>query len=139
MKTYKLRKKAVKKVFLDTYNLSTNHSIARYIESYIDCEVLAQKIIRFYKSEINKVQPKTLYLPNIIKSIKHFDIDLSNTFLAALFSGGEGKRHKKTPRQLRNAYVHSKKEADALEIIDNYDQHMELMRTFKMLIKQCFV
>jgi len=139
MKTYKLRKKAVKKVFVDTYNLSTNHSIAKFIEAYIDCEILAQKIIRFYKSEMNKLAPKTLYLPNIIKAVDYFKLNLSSSELAMLFSGGEGKRHQKTPRQLRNGYVHSKKEADALEILDNYEQYMTRMIQFKTLIKQYFV
>lgn len=138
MKIYKKRKTAINNVFIDTYNLSVNAKIATYIETYIDCEVLAKKVIGFYKRETRKKIPTTLYLPNIINAVHHFSIDLKTEALVKLFSGGEGIRHNKTPRQLRNGYVHSKKPADAKECLENYQLHMHRMKTFIIEIKKYF-
>ncbi len=132
------RIKAIHKTFDTTYNLTTNKAIATYLQTYIDCEILAQKLINFYKKDHGKTAPSTLFLPNILKASDYFSLSISRSELVRIFPGGEGKRSRKSPRQLRNAYVHAKRDADALEMLKHFDDHLSLMQVFQNAVKYLF-
>jgi len=138
VKTLKRRKTAIDTLLDTTYNLTVNHKIALYLETYIDCEIGAQKLIRFYKKDNGKLPPKTLFLPNIIKAATYFDFPFDRDSIVRLFPGGEGRRGRKSPRQLRNAYVHAKRKRDSEEMLLNYDTHMALMRRFIDALRTTF-
>jgi len=127
MRHEKRRKKMLLSLLDDAYNLTVNLDIARFLETYIDCEISAMKLIHYYKVDHHKKEPDFLFLPNVYKVCAYFSLDFSVPTARMLFSGGEGRRGEKTPRQLRNAYVHKKSVADCEEILNNMESHMSLM------------
>lgn len=130
MKQVKKRKQSLLDTFETTYNLTHNAKVTTYIQTYIDCEVSAQKLIRYYKKDIGRKAPARLYLPNILKTVDHFGLKVDRSLIFRIFPGGEGLRNKKSPRQLRNAYVHKKHPQDCLEMLATFDRHLAWMRVW---------
>ena len=110
--------------------MDENADIAAFLSRYIDCEVVARRVITFYKRAEGKPLRSTLYLPNILKAVHYFNVACSDSLIYTLFPGGEGVRHAKSPRQLRNGYVHKKSPQDSKEMLANYDAWMQKMQKF---------
>jgi len=126
------RAKAIKDLLATEHNLTKNPLIVEFLETYIDCEITAHKIVRFYKRDkYNKTDSSViLHVRNIINAAAHFNLSISSADVRALFAGGKGKRGVKTPRQLRNGYLHAKAAQDALELERRADTLFRIMRTW---------
>ena len=126
----KARFKALNNLLSPTYNVNHHPEIAQFISRYIDCEIIARRLIRFFKRDKEKRQVSSLYLPTLRRATTYFDIDVSEALLSGIFAGGEGKRGEKSARQLRNGYVHKKSPQDCEEMLANFNSWITLMDTF---------
>ncbi len=66
-------------------------------------------------------------------AIQHFEMHFSGDVVLILFQGGEGKRGKKSAKQLRNGYLHQLSEADKNEIIDKAPSFIKEMEKFILM------
>ncbi len=131
------RRKALERMFDTTYNLGENAVITRFLKLYIDCEATALKLLRFYHKDRYRRERQATHLNvrEIASAAEFFEIAAGRDLIYLLFRGGEGRRHEKTPRQLRNAYVHGKRRADCEEIIAGMDGHAELMSSWLAAVR----
>jgi len=133
----KQRKTALLQLLDDTYSLKNQPEILRFLDRYIDCESTARKIVKFYKKDRyhKTLEQEHINVREVASAAKHFGFPMAAGDVYALFRGGRGIRGEKTPRQLRNAYVHAKKESDALEILEDIDAHNALMQRWLRSVK----
>ncbi len=125
----KQRKNALLTLLDDAYSLQNQPDVLSFLDCYIDCEATARKMVKFYKKDrYNKTtDQERINVREIANAAKRFNFSISRNDIYALFRGGRGIRGKKTPRQLRNAYVHAKTKTDVSEIVKKQAKHHALM------------
>ena len=113
---------------------SCQGKVGEFIGLYLRCEVFATRLQHYYQTD--KQDKKTrLNTPALTKALEHFGLHIENNILLSLFKGAEGKRGKKSARQLRNGYLHQLSEADRNEIINKHSALTnEMQRLLKMRI-----
>jgi len=108
-----VQKNELSKIISRMPNFSSQGSLGVFFDYYLVCEATARKLI-YYKTGsdanilvITSIKAAvTLYFPEKEDQISIDDI----------FKSGEGHRHKKTCRQLRNSYIHNLSPEDRSEI-----------------------
>lgn len=71
-------------------------------------------------------------------ALKHFHIHFSEEKVIAIFQGGEGKRGRKSAKQLRNGYLHRLSDADKDEIANKGPELInEMTKLLKLRINIC--
>jgi len=90
--------------------------VGEFIGLYIQSEVFAKKIQRYYWSDTNKSGKDNLYTRSLKAAMKHFNLEFSERDIKVMFTGGPGNKGMKSARQLRNGYLHSLSPNDANEI-----------------------
>ncbi|GEM_PF-819333 len=133
----KRRVHVLEEVFASTYNLTKNPFIVRFLETYIDCETTAHKIVRFYKHDKYQRTDASVILNvrKIVAAARYFHLAIDESRIRALFTGGKGIRGKKTPRQLRNGYLHEKSAPDVKEMQRRLDSLHDLMQEWLTAVK----
>ena len=111
---------------------SCQGKVGEFIGLYLRCELFATRMQHYYQTDkqYNKCKLNNVSLE---KALEHFGIHVEKHKLLSLFKGAEGKRGKKSARQLRNGYLHQLSEADRLEIID---KHSLLTTEMKRILKK---
>lgn len=90
--------------------------IGEFIDSYLRCDLFATRLQNFYQRD--KVYKKTGLNTQVLSdAFQYFGLRFSKENILLLFQGGEGKRDKKSARQLRNGYLHELSEHDRVEIL----------------------
>lgn len=126
----KRRKKEIAKILSNRYSIYENDKLGNFISLYIDSEATAKKYVQYYKKD--KKQKSTdkfesLKYSEVEKAVKYFGLNIDNKLIAQIFKSSNGKRNKKTPRQLRNGIIHSKSSKDIEEIEQRFDELSKLM------------
>ncbi len=137
-KLTKVRVREINKIFDDKHDIIKNKYIGEFITNYINCEALARKLISYYMADRQMKQPtryQKLKTDTIARAAKHFEVDISEDAIEQVFKGGNGKRNHKTPRQLRNAYIHTKSTNDALEIVSRNKELIKRMQVWLNAVK----
>lgn len=124
------RARILAKTLDSEHNLTHNPFLVRFLETYIDCEATAHKLVRFYKRDkYNRTDASViLNVRKVANACAYYRLKLEKDEIYNLFRGGKGIRGKKTPRQLRNGYLHEKSRADAEEMEHRLDFLHERMR-----------
>lgn len=133
----KQRLRILQEVFTSAHNLTKNPYIVEFLETYIDCETTAHKIVRFYRRDKYARQDASVILDvrKVVNAAGYFGLPMDESRLRALFTGGKGIRGKKTPRQIRNGYLHEKSAPDAIELKRRYTFLQELMQEWLSAVK----
>jgi len=84
---------------------------------------------QYYQTDKGYKKTK-LNTATLTDAIQHFGMYFSGDAVLMLFQGGEGKRGKKSAKQLRNGYLHQLSEADKNEIIDKDPSLIKEMEKF---------
>ena len=90
--------------------------VGEFIGVYIQSEVFARKLQKYYRTDTKKSGKDELQVKTLKAALKHFNIDIPENDITDLFSGGPGKRGSKSARQLRNGYLHALTSEDKIEI-----------------------
>lgn len=98
---------------------SCQGKVGEFIGLYLRCELFATRIQHYYQADKQYKKGK-LNTEMLSKALEYFAISFAQDKLHAVFKGGEGKRGKKSARQLRNGYLHQLSDPDKLEILDKY-------------------
>lgn len=111
---------------------SCQGKVGNFISLYLMCDLFATKIQHYYQTD-KQYKKTTLNTNSLKKALSHFGIHFDDNKLLILFTGGGGKRGKKSARQLRNGYLHQLSEADKLEIINKNELLTKEMKRFLTL------
>ena len=111
---------------------SCQGKVGDFIGLYMRCELYATRLQHYYQTD-KKYKKSKLNTDMLSKALEHFGIPCDREILLLLFQGGEGKRKKKSAKQLRNGYLHQLSEADRSEIID---KHLILTTEMKKFLKK---
>ena len=111
---------------------SCQGKVGEFISLYLRCELFATRLQHYYQTDKQYKQGK-LNTDSLSKAFEHFGFPLGKDKLLSIFKGGEGKRGKKSVKQLRNGYLHQLSEADRLEIIE---KHLMLTKEMNRLLKK---
>lgn len=111
---------------------SCQGEIGEFISLYLKCELFATRLQHYYQKDKQHKQGK-LNTESLLKALEHFGFSVDKDKLLLLFKGGEGKRGKKSARQLRNGYLHQLSDADRREIIE---KHSVLTAEIKCFMKK---
>jgi hypothetical protein len=118
--------------------------LGEFFDKYLVSEALVWKLLLYYKSDTGKRQSqksrtkkkqfKPFQWTEVKAALKHFAIERKEAdWLKDIFSGGEGIRDEKSPRQLRNGYVHSISQHDLREIKERwYDLEVSMNRWLRL-------
>ncbi len=90
--------------------------IGTFISLYLQAEVFAKKIQRYYRTDTNKNGKDELNIKVLKAAISHFSLSFKHNDVDSLFKGGSGTQNNKSARQLRNGYLHSLSANDKKEI-----------------------
>ena len=104
--------------------------VGEFIGLYIQSEVYAKKLQSYYRTDTKKSGKDELQVNVLKAAIKHFSISLAELDISSLFSGGPGKRGKKSARQLRNGYLHALSVEDKKEIESQASSYIPKLRRF---------
>lgn len=104
--------------------------VGKFIGVYMQSEVFARKLQRYYYSDTNKNGGDELNIHTLKAALKHFHLDISESDIAVLFRGGSGVRGSKSARQLRNGYLHSLSDEDKNEIISKAHTFLPKLQNF---------
>jgi len=113
-------------------SLTLNPDLIKFIDLYIDCEIIAKKICDYFyidTKNINYTSDK-VNLAVVKAACKHFVIKISVLDLETIFSGGNPTAKKVSIRQLRNSYIHSKSEFYTNIALRNFSFYSILMNNF---------
>jgi hypothetical protein len=97
-------------------NFSCQGDVGTFIGLYLQSEVFAKKLQRYYRTDTNKSGEDKLNIAALKAALNHFELAFDNSDLPELFKGGTGKKNEKSARQLRNGYLHSLSSSDKQEI-----------------------
>tara|TARA_R110001583_G_scaffold170193_1_gene323544 strand:+ start:553 stop:993 length:441 start_codon:yes stop_codon:yes gene_type:complete len=95
---------------------SCQGEVGSFIGLYLQSEVFAKKLQRYYRTDMNKTAEDKLNITALKAALNHFKLTFDDTDLPELFKGGAGKQNEKSARQLRNGYLHSLSSNDKKEI-----------------------
>ncbi|MCX0438198.1 hypothetical protein [Aeromonas veronii] len=103
---------------------------AAFLFSFISAESLLRSVWAYYRQ--TPETPMTLQLPEIKKSLKHFNIQVNEQALETLL-GSSSKRGQKSARNLRNGMAHHWQKEDCAEAVARLS---EFQRCVDHLIEQ---
>jgi len=132
----KSRTNALNAILYSPHKMRQEIRFSYFLDAYIDCEAFAVKLIEYYKKDMNKPLSKTnnLRVDTLIKAMQHFKVSFNNQTIYKIFSSYKYKNKRYTARQLRNAYVHGRKNVKANALLDQYEQLTNDMQDFVMSI-----
>lgn len=109
--------------------------VGEFLSSYLRCDLLVTRLQNYYQTD--KQYKKTgLNTKALNEAFEHFDLHFPKDKILILFQGGQGKRGRKSAKQLRNGYLHELSIADKNEILDKGKTLIhEMNRLLKMRIK----
>jgi hypothetical protein len=96
---------------------SCEGDVGIFIGLYLQSEVFAKKLQRYYRTDVKKNGRDELNIAVLKAAINHFKLNFNESDLPLLFKGGPGKQSEKSARQLRNGYLHSLSQNDKTEIL----------------------
>lgn len=128
----KTREKSISTIIQSKHRMRDDERFMRFLDIYIDCEAIAVKLIEYYKKDKKKQQNQTIILrvDTLIKAMHHFNLSFSNQTIYKIFSSYKYKNDIFTARQLRNAYVHGRKQIKANALLQQYQQLTKDMEDF---------
>ena len=104
-----------------------------FLETFYHFEALLRKIEQYYRARpgANSSGPehRSLDMGVALRSLKHFNIRISEPTLRLLLSSELKKRNSRSARNLRNAIAHNWSQADRLEVVDRHAQLMEALNS----------
>ncbi|GIU45161.1 hypothetical protein [Shewanella algidipiscicola] len=109
---------------------SCQGDVGTFIGLYLQSEVFAKKLQRYYRTDTNKNSKDELNITALKAALDHFKLDFSDADLPKLFKGGPGKQNEKSARQLRNGYLHSLSSNDKKEIQKKASKFNSELRKF---------
>jgi len=143
-------------------NFLINTALSDFLSEYFLCEALANKLIEYWEVDVppNNAKPskiikclsggsenefhttqrnkkssfKILDVGRLKRALIHFSLDFSQVSADAVFKSGKGIVHKRTARQLRNAYAHSLSVSARDEIAERITELMGSMSKFNSVI-----
>lgn len=133
----KARIRAITDIVDSEYRLIESEKLVKFIDSYIDCEVLAHKIIDYYyidKKNKNYTNPY-VDVRELEKAFKNFDLGIIKDELENIFYSKKNTLDDISIRVLRNNYFHNRSKSHSKKIIENFEKYNILMDKFIMVIK----
>lgn len=108
--------------------------LGEFVDLYLQCELLARKLIQYYKKDKDlSYSENDFNIADLKRALRHFRIFFSFDDIQILFTGGKGKRNNKSARQLRNGFFHSLSAADKKEILEKGYFLCTVMNRFVMV------
>lgn len=126
----KSRNKELESVRTLDPSFSCQGDVGTFIGLYLQTEVFAKKIQRYYRTDTNKSGEDKLNIAALKAALNHFELVYDNADLPDLFKGGAGKKNEKSARQLRNGYLHSLSNSDKQEIQKKASKFNSKLRGF---------
>lgn len=108
------QKNEILKIGSSLPGFSCQGAVGSFLDNWLACEILAKKLIVYHK-KLNDM-PSYWSYEQVSAATKYFCFQIDPILNKAIFKGGHGKRGSLTPRQLRNAYLHSMSAPDIDEI-----------------------
>ncbi|NCB26780.1 MAG: hypothetical protein EOM12_12300 [Verrucomicrobiae bacterium] len=127
------REKEITKLLSDRYVLGKNIKVVKFLSLYIDCEAVSRKLIFYYRQETGKKSVKDfekLQSQVISAAVRYFKLNINEKIIHSIFHSAGGIRGEKTPRQLRNALIHSKSIKDIEEIEKRNEELIRIMNVW---------
>lgn len=110
-------RKELRKCTRNIVGFRVQGNLGLFIDKYLVCELLARKIIEYKNNRSNKNGSQNYTIMQIKASYKTLlNIAYAPGVIDIIFPGGEGIRGQKSPRQLRNGFIHSISKHDIEEI-----------------------
>lgn len=111
--------------------LPENSLIFSFFNCFLKCEVVARKIIAYYKVENNLTISKKYQISEIHAALNFFNLqNANNESIEVIFKGGDGIRDNMSARQLRNGYIHTLNNNDRNEILNRGQMLINTMNNF---------
>jgi hypothetical protein len=130
------RKIAIQDILTSTNRLCENPSILLFLDQFIDCEIIAKKVIEYFNLDHNKKLDNDTYrVDALYQSLEYFGVEISKIDVNNIFRSYPNSEYPITLRNLRNSYVHSRSETSCTQIKDNYGQYTSLMIRFLDAVK----
>ena len=111
---------------------SCQGQVGEFIGYYLRCDLFATRLQQYY--QVDKQYKKTgLNTKTLRESCEHFRLHFPVENILNLFQGGEGKRGRKSAKQLRNGYLHELSEANRNEIANQAEELIVAMNRWLKL------
>jgi len=113
----KIQSRELRKLLRRLPEVASTKGCERFLLRYIGFEAVARKVWHYYRCR-KKSQSESksgIPLPELIKSISHFQIEVSDDVIHQLLDSKLTKRGSKSARNLRNGIVHAWKKDDCDE------------------------
>ena len=110
------RNKGLSDAELKNPGFSCQGLVGEFISCYLRCDLFVTRLQNYYQTD--KQYKKTrLNTKALNEACEHFGLHFPEERILSLFQGGDGKRGRKSAKQLRNGYLHQLSEADRDEIL----------------------
>ena len=136
------QRKALRQILKDPP--PADEMVRSFLDAFYHFEALLRKVENYYRcrpgAKTSGTDHRSLDIAVARRSLKHFNIKISESTLTLLLSSELKKRNSRSARNLRNAIAHNWSQADRKEVIDRHQQLMEALNTainwFNLTIQQ---
>lgn len=106
----------------------------KFIDAWIVAEAIAKRLITYRTLKDVGITWKST---DVEASVKHFGFSIPTHLMTKkIFSGGPGRKSDRTPRQLRNAFLHSISKETLEEMNSKGEEFSKLLVEWQQIVTQ---